>query len=76
MGLSLLRDEFGQTGQVVGTGDPVIDIGVETDAQLFGGRSQGHEGIPSLDALDSAWSETDIAFAHALACPQFSRVVM
>ena len=76
MGLSLLGDKFSETGHVVGTRDSIIDIGVETDAQLFGGRRQGHESIPSLGAFDSARSETDFAFAHALTCPEFSRVVM
>ena len=53
-----------------------MDIGVEVDAQFFGGFAEGVEGIPSSNAIIGAGTEADIPFAYPLANGQFSRVVV
>ena len=53
-----------------------MDIGVEADAQFFGGLAERVEGIPSSNAIIGAGTEADIPFANPLANGQFSRVVV
>ncbi len=53
-----------------------MNIVVEADPQLAGRVGQRHEGIPGLRALQRAGTEADVAFAHALPCPQLRRVVV
>lgn len=74
--LGALVDDAGQGGDLIGAGDPVMDIRVEIHPQLLRRRGQRHEGIPCLRALARPWAKADRPLAHPLACSQFGRVVM
>jgi hypothetical protein len=41
---------------------------------VLSGGHKSLKGIPSPDTLSGAGRQTHIAFAHALACPQFSGI--
>ena len=78
-GVSLSRalgDEGGQGGHAIGTGETVVQIVGDVDAEL--GRCLGDraEDVPGGDARLGARAEAHVALAHALARPQLSRVVV
>ncbi len=51
---------------MVGLGEAVEDVGVETDIQFFGSFNQSHESIPGGDAIETGRTKADVPLANFL----------
>jgi hypothetical protein len=73
---SPLADQVGQIGHGVCAGNSIMDVAIDTDAQLLGCGGQGHKGIPSFGSIGSARSKADSALAHPLTSAEFGGVIV
>ena len=71
-----LVDEVIQGRNLMRPGDTVMDVLVETDAQLPGRGGQGHKSIPGGRAVRGAGAKADGAFAHTLTRAQLGGVIV
>src|SRR5215471_16844272 len=69
-------DEVSQGWHLIGAGDAIREVMIETDPQLCRSLRQGHKCVPGLGSLVGAWPEAHIPFAPPRACSQCGRVVV